>query len=189
MVFFSSEPENLEMLSDRCKCLLFSEQYNLALEDSSRLLELAPRCSLGHARRAEIYSATFNYEEALRAYQEGFQCGDSNKEACMEGILKCKREISKDKNNDRQFPYVGCALGISISSILLVLDYIANREESYVAHPLLKVLVCVLSAIFFFWGGKFYRASVKRMRHQLLEPPPDLFGLEENEKKDHAHSD
>ena len=39
-------------------------------QDSSRLLELAPRCSLGHARRAEIYSATFNYEEALRAYQE-----------------------------------------------------------------------------------------------------------------------
>ena len=39
-------------------------------QDSSRLLELAPRCSLGHARRAEIYSATFNYEEALRAYQK-----------------------------------------------------------------------------------------------------------------------
>ena len=38
-------------------------------------------------------------------------------------------------------------------------------------------------------GGKFYRASVKRMRHQLLEPPPDLFGLEENEKEDHVHSD
>jgi tetratricopeptide (TPR) repeat protein len=185
----NSDPDNLEMLSDRCKCLLQSQQYNLALEDSNKLVTLAPQSSLGYARRADIFTATFNYVDALQAYQQGFQCGDSDKEACMDGINKCKREIIKDNNYDRQFPYVGCALGISMSSVLLVIDYLTYFEESYIAHPLLKVLVTVISAVFFYWGGMFYRASVRRLHHQLLEPPPDLFSQIEEEEQDHAHAD
>lgn len=171
------EPENTEMLSDRCRCLLSSEQYNLALQDAQKIVELSPNSSCGHARHAEIYTATFNFDLALKSYQQAFQCADSNKEACMEGINRCKKEIARDKYNDRQFPYVGCALGIMFSSLILVLDYLSFREESYVAHPLLKAAVCIAVATAFYWSAKLYRSSVKRMRTQLLEPPPDLLGL------------
>jgi len=178
------EPKNVEMLSDRGKCLLHSQQFNLALEDADRLLGIDPESSKGHVLRAEIYAATFNFELSLQAFQKAFQCGDSNKEYCMEGINKAKREITKDINNDRNFPYVGCALGIFLSSVGVVLDFLAFGQSSYIANPFLKVLICILSAAVFFWGAKLYRSSVRRIRGQLLEAPPDIFGLDDHEHKD-----
>lgn len=171
------EPDSVEMLSDRCRCLLQSEQYNLALQDADKILEVSPASYCGHLRRAEIYAATFNFDLALKSYQQAFQCADSNKELCMEGISRCKRELAKDRHNDRQFPYVGCALGMVFSSLILVLDYLSFREESYVANPLLKVAICIVVSTTFYWAAKLYRASVRRMRSELLEPPPDLLGL------------
>jgi len=181
------DPNNVEMLSNRCHCLLQSQQYNLALEDVDKLLKLDTNSSLGYHRRADIHFNTFNFDTALRDYQKAFQCYDSDKEICMEGINKCKKEIIKDETLDRQYPFVGGALGIFLSSVLLVLDYLAHREESYIANPILKVAACISASVLFYWAAIFYRGSIKQMRKQLLDAPPDLFGIDDNEE--HPHTD
>jgi len=178
-----ADPGNVELLSDRSRCLLNAEQYNLALEDADKLVELAPDSSYGYAHRAEICLATFNFDAALASFQKAFQCNDANKDVCMEGINKSKREIAKEKHLDRQAPYVGCAIGIFLSSVILVLDFLSFKQESFVRHPLLKVLICIISATLFFWGAKLYRKSLKSMRSQLLEAPPDIFGILEDDHK------
>ena len=46
----------------------------------------------------------------------------------------------------RQIPWVGCALGMIVSSLLVVLDYLSFGHTSYIAHPLLKILSCAVSS-------------------------------------------
>eukprot|EP00088_Acartia_fossae_P012456 TRINITY_DN16422_c0_g1_i2.p1 TRINITY_DN16422_c0_g1~~TRINITY_DN16422_c0_g1_i2.p1 ORF type:complete len:219 (-),score=38.57 TRINITY_DN16422_c0_g1_i2:301-957(-) len=185
----NADPDNLELLQMRAKALIQCEQYNLALMDADKVMSLAPNSGMGHTIRADIYFTTFNYDKAIENYKKGFQCKDGNKEYCMEGINKCKKEIVKDKELDRQYPYIGCALGIFISSVILVLDYLSFGKESYVAHPLLKVASTGLAAGICYSIGLLYRRSVKHLRRALLEPPPDLFNLNDKEDDVHPHED
>jgi len=177
---------NVEILSERSKCCIENLQYHFALEDAKKILELSPDSWLGHVRLAEIYLATANYQEALGCYQMGFQCLDSDKIHCKTQMDRCKRELALDTKTHTQLPWVGSALGIIVSSMFLVLDYLAHGIESYLAHPLLKVGVCGAAACAGYLCGRLYREYTVRLRKQMLEPPLDLladFGLFE---KPHA---
>jgi len=165
---------NVEILSERSKCCIENLQYHFALEDAKRILELSPDSWLGHVRLAEIYLATANYEEALGCYQTGFQCLDSDKVHCKSQMDRCRRELALDTRSHMQLPWVGSALGIILSSMFLVLDYLAQGSESYLAHPLLKVGVCGAAATIGYWSGRLYREYTVRLRKQILEPPLDL---------------
>jgi len=165
---------NVHILSERSKCCIENLQYHFALEDAKRILELSPDSWLGHIRLAEIYMATANYQESLGCYQTGFQCMDSDKAHCKAMMEKCKREIAADNKNHMQLPWVGSALGIIVSSMFLVLDYLAHGNESYLAHPLLKVGMCGAAATAGYWISRLYREYTLRLRKQMLEPPLDL---------------
>jgi len=185
----NSEPENIELLLLRAKALTQCEQYNLALMDAEKVVSLAPDSGAGYTARADIFFTTFNFQDAGDNYKKGFQTKDGNKEYCMDGMNKSRKEIAKDKELDMQYPYIGCAMGIFLSSIVLVLDYLSFGSESYLAHPLLKVLATVAAAFICYGFGYLYRKSVKHLRRALLEPPPDLFNLDNEDSSSHPHSD
>lgn len=181
------DEDNVEILSERSKCCSENFQYHFALEDAKKILELAPESWLGHVRLAEIYLATHNYTEALGCYQTGFQCMDGDKVHCKTQMDRVKREMALDSRTDMQLPWVGSALGIIVSSMFLVLDYLSHGGESYLAHPLLKVAVCGAAATAGFWSARLYRTYTLRLRRQMLEPPLDLladFSLLEKPHKD-----
>ena len=46
---------------------------------------------------------------------------------------------------------VGCALGMIVSSLVVVLDYLSHGHTSYIAHPLLKILFCALASLIGYW--------------------------------------
>ena len=46
---------------------------------------------------------------------------------------------------------MGCALGMIVSSLVVVLDYLSHGHTSYIAHPLLKILFCALAALIGYW--------------------------------------
>eukprot|EP00090_Calanus_glacialis_P018937 TRINITY_DN2924_c0_g1_i1.p1 TRINITY_DN2924_c0_g1~~TRINITY_DN2924_c0_g1_i1.p1 ORF type:complete len:218 (-),score=66.65 TRINITY_DN2924_c0_g1_i1:523-1176(-) len=178
---------NVEILSERSKCCIENLQYHFALEDAKKILELSPDSWLGHVRLAEIYLSTSNHEEALGCYQTGFQCMDSDKVHCKTQMDRCKREMAIDSRTHMQLPWVGSALGIIVSSMFLVLDYLAHGSESYLAHPILKVGVCGAAATAGYWSAKLYREYTLRLRKQMLEPPLDLladFSLLDKPHKD-----
>jgi len=89
---------------------------------------------------------------------------------------KSRREAGIDLRQAEQIPWVGSALGMAVSSLILVLDYLSHGHGSVIAHPLLKVLVCLLAAATGYWGAVAYRGYTVRLRKQVVEPPVDLLG-------------
>jgi len=177
-------PQDTELLSLRSKCLLHNQQYYLALQDAESIITIEDTLSIGHVRRGEVCFATFNFPLALESFKRGFQCGDSDKNLVMEWMHRCKREISRDLATDKQFPWVGAALGIISSSLLLVLHYLAYSQEErdgWLDHPAVKVVVVVLSAVAARWAAGQYRGYVKSTRKAFLEAPVDLL--------EHLHND
>ena len=61
------------MLSERARCSVDNLQYHFALEDAQQILQRRPDSWLGHVRLAEVYFATFNFEQAAASYQTAFQ--------------------------------------------------------------------------------------------------------------------
>ena len=57
----------------------------------------------------------------------------------------------------RQLPWVGCALGMIISSLFVVLDYLSHGHTSHISHPLLKILTCAVSAALGYWSENMFR--------------------------------
>ena len=108
-------------------------------------------CDAGHVRLAEVYQATYNLELAIPSYQNAFQCRDSDKNYCKLMLDKSKRDLVIDTRADQQLPWVGCALGMIISSLFVVLDYLSHGTSSYIHHPLLKILTCASSAFLGYW--------------------------------------
>jgi hypothetical protein len=51
---------------------------------------------------------------------------------------RCKREIGKQKSLDAQFPFVGAAVGIVVSTLLIVWDFIAFGQTSLISSPIVK---------------------------------------------------
>ena len=77
---------------------------------------------------------------------------------------------------------MGAAVGILVAVAVVVIDFVAHGGESYIAHPILKVLVVVAVSGSCYAVSLFMQNQVAYGRRALLEPPPDIFGLDK--KKD-----
>ena len=73
------------MLSERARCSVDNLQYHFALEDAQQILQRRPDSWLGHVRLAEVYFATFNFEQAAASYQTAFQVQYSIFRICFRG--------------------------------------------------------------------------------------------------------
>ena len=139
-------PEEANFYDQRSKCFTLTQQYSMALEDADVLIgKGGPHGVQGHLRKAQVYHETHNYQEAVKAYQTCFQLttDSTEKQNFYELASKCKKEWAKQKTLDLQYPYVGAAVGILIAAGVVVFDFLIHGAASYIAHPLLKVLVVV----------------------------------------------
>lgn len=168
---------NVELLSERARVSADNLQYSFAIEDAGQILQLRPESWLGHVRMAEVYMVTVNLDMAISSYQAAFQCLDADKVHCKTMMDKCKRDLVLDQRVDMQLPWVGCALGMIVSSLVVVLDYLSHGHTSYIAHPLLKILLCALASLIGYCCAYLYRLYLKKIRSQMLEPPLDLLDL------------
>lgn len=166
--------DNIELLNERSRCCSENLQYHFSLEDAKQMLALAPNSWLGHYRLGEIYLQTCNFDLALSCYQTAFQCQDSDKSSCKEKMDKCRKEAALDVRSQGQLPWVGSALGIILSSLVVVLDYLSHGPTSHISHPLLKMLTVLVTAAVGYWMAVLYRTYNLSLRTKLLEPPPDL---------------
>ena len=180
-------PKEANFLDKRAKCFIATHNYNLALEDADELIGLGtePKTRLlGHARKAEVYYDTRNFEDAARELQLCFQLSDpERKQTYFDMSIKSKRELSKQQTLDVQYPFVGAAVGILLAVAGVVLDYIFYGSKSFIAHPLLKVLVVLAVSGSCYGAATLMRDQMVKGRRALLEPPPDIFGLSESSNK------
>ena len=85
-----------------------------------------------------------------------YQISVNNKKECKNNCdfkitrsKRCKREISKQKSMDTQYPFVGAAVGIVLSTLAVVADFIVYGTASLVAHPILKGFTNIFSNYFY----------------------------------------
>ena len=69
-----------------------------------------------------------------------FQMSTNEKEHCMDWVRKCRRDLARDQGLYRQYPFVGAAIGIVISVLGVIFDFLVYKQDSLIAHPFLKVL-------------------------------------------------
>lgn len=141
-------------LAARSKCLLRLGRFREALDDADEIVAADSDSSIGHAKKADVLMAVGDFELGHEALLTAFKAAKSakEKEAFMDQIKKCKREVNRVRAMKEQFPWVGAAVGIVVSVLGVVADVVVNKSDSLIAHPLLKVgiVVLVASTCYFF---------------------------------------
>jgi len=169
----------------RCKCFIETGQFSLAMEDAQHLIDMwfhsvdCKAALMGHVRKAQIFFASQNYAEAIEEFQISFRMSADPKEKAsfFESASKAKKELGRQRTLDAQYPFVGAAVGILVAVAVVVYDYVANAPgQSYIGHPLLKVVVVIAVSGSCFGVANFMRDQVVAGRRTMLEPPPDTFG-------------
>ena len=171
------------LLSQRSKCLLRLEQFHHALQDAAELVRLCPDASVGHARRAEVLLAARQFDAAHAALLKCFQlaAGKADKELYMEQLKRCRREAGRERALHAQYPWVGAAIGLVVSALGVAADAAANRAESLIAHPLLKVALVVGVALTCYAFALKYRDSMVDARRGVLEKPVRLVSFDDDD--------
>nr|ACO15513.1 Heat shock protein sti1 homolog [Caligus clemensi] len=179
------EPDNYELYLERNLCFMEEEQFHFALKDAEVLIRLRPGDPQGYKRVGEVYFTTQNYSQSLQAFLKSFQVSKTTaeKEKVMEWVKKARKEFSKQSMLDREYPFLGAAVGIVLAAIGITGDYLIRRHETFLAHPLMKVLAVILTALVGYGFAYLLRNHIKNSRAFLLEPPIDLLSEEEPNRK------
>lgn len=154
---------------------------------------------------AEVYYASYHFQDAHDCYLRCFQLSSGEQEAFMESMKCCKREIAKEKGVDEkvitaynifsrnhighfkfQYPWVGAAVGIIISIAAVVADAVLLKEDAYLVHPLFKVFIVMLVSLTCYYFASKYREYMVASRLSLLQKPPDL--VPEDDPRDKMES-
>ena len=57
---------------------------------------------------------------------------------------------------ESQIPWLGAAVGFLIGIALVMFDFMAYRTRGYIANPILKILVIIISSMIFYFIGHWY---------------------------------
>jgi len=150
---------------------------------------MQPASIIGHARKAEILYETKNFEEALPVILKCFSLAERpEKDHYMDWSRRCKRELMRQKSLDTQYPFVGAAVGIVMSTLVVVWDTLTFGRESFLFSPVLKVSLIITVSGTCFAIAKSYRNYLTSTKSTMLMPPIDLYGLgKEPEEKWEDH--
>eukprot|EP01113_Clastostelium_recurvatum_P038216 TRINITY_DN5689_c0_g1_i5.p1 TRINITY_DN5689_c0_g1~~TRINITY_DN5689_c0_g1_i5.p1 ORF type:complete len:670 (+),score=50.33 TRINITY_DN5689_c0_g1_i5:118-2010(+) len=75
----SNDLSNAILYSNRSAAYYSLELYGAALDDAERALRLQPSWGKAWGRKAAALLAQHRYDEAIKAYESGLQCGDASK--------------------------------------------------------------------------------------------------------------
>ncbi|XP_059087144.1 uncharacterized protein LOC131883648 [Tigriopus californicus] len=116
-----------------------------------------------------------------------------DKDFYMDWVKRCKRELAKETALDDEYPFVGAAVGIVVSTIGVVVDTLWNQDEPWLPHPFLKVTMVLTVSFLAFFVCKMYRKFKQQSHQSLLDPPLDLFDQGEDDVRssdlDHSFED
>lgn len=162
----------------RGKCFKQCQQYHLCLEDANEVIRMNPASVAGYNLRSEVMFETENYERAAASFREAFSIAKAreDKQRCFDMSAKATKELHKQQALSSKYPFVGAAVGIIMAVFVVVTDFLVYRQESLIAHPILKVSVIVAVSVSCYWVALFMRNQMEASRKSLLEPPPDIFG-------------
>ncbi|XP_067121382.1 stress-induced-phosphoprotein 1-like [Centruroides vittatus] len=172
------DPSNYQLYSNRSLAFLKLQQYYYALEDAKQTISYKPDWAKGYFRKGEVEFQTEHYSDAIESYRKALQLEDDPN--LVDAIRKAKRELYLLRKADVQYPWIGAGVGFILGALLVAADTVI-KEESFLQHPFLKVLLIVVTVCICYAVTKWHRHYLSQYRKSLLELPFDLFGNQGNQ--------
>lgn len=77
-------PDSVAILSNRAATYIKLMEFNTALKDADKCIELDPKFVKAYARKGNCHHMMKEYHKAMKAYEDGLKIDPANKE-CIEG--------------------------------------------------------------------------------------------------------
>lgn len=177
------DPRSSKMLANRSLAFLKLDQYYYAMEDAKQTIDLEPKWFKGYLRRASVQFQCGLYDEAIKSYNMALHFLDNQslpnrtkyELEINDSIKQSIDRLQKQLAYDLQIPWIGAAIGLVAGMALITWDYVTNRADTWVKHPILKLLIIISVSLIFFQLARIQRRYTKNYRETLLKPPIDLF--------------
>lgn len=99
------DPKAIAIYSNRCATYIKLMEFNTALKDADKCLELDPNFIKAYSRKGTCHHFMKEYHKAMKAYEDGLKIDPQNKE-CLEGRQKTMVTIQMtagaDGGNDQE---------------------------------------------------------------------------------------
>ncbi|CAD6577012.1 MAG: Hsp90 cochaperone [Tremellales sp. Tagirdzhanova-0007] len=92
------DPANHVLFSNRSASKAGQRDWQGALEDAEKCIEILPSFSKGHARKGAALHGLRQYPEAVMAYEAGIQ-SDPSSDICKKGLAEVKRAMDTDSES------------------------------------------------------------------------------------------
>ncbi|WRT66082.1 uncharacterized protein IL334_003035 [Kwoniella shivajii] len=92
------DPQNHVLYSNRSASKAGQKDYQGALEDAEKCIEILPSFSKGYARKGAALHGLRQYPEAVMAYEEGLQ-SDPNSDVLKKGMADVKRVMENESGS------------------------------------------------------------------------------------------
>lgn len=164
-------PADFFLYSNRSFAYLKLKQYYYALADADRVIMERPDFVKGYFRKAEVLRETFQYDEALLNYGRALKL-EPNNDVIISNLRltagMCNRETMLEKN----VPWVGAGIGVIVGCTIVISDQFTKTPS--VSHPILMVLLVMISASIGYGIAKSIRYYLNFHRKGMIEAPNEL---------------
>jgi len=86
------DPNSKGLYSNRCAAYIKLMEFEYALKDAEKCLEMDPQFVKAYAKKGSIHHLKKEYHKALGAYEAGLKIDPANKD-CLDGKLKTQMAI------------------------------------------------------------------------------------------------
>lgn len=80
-------------------------------------------------------------------------------------------QIQREQIFDYQLIWIGTAIGLVVGMAFVTWDFVLNRNNSFINHPLLKLFIIGLCSFIFYYLTSLQRYFSKKFKEKLLLPP------------------
>ncbi|KAI8148662.1 hypothetical protein BJV82DRAFT_271951 [Fennellomyces sp. T-0311] len=124
----NDDAQDLELLDKQAEAHFMKAQFDLAFQNTERMLELAPASALGYLRMGDLYSQQGRQRAAIGVYRRGLECVSRNDPRRSE--LEKRRKLASDQKRKRvDFFHV-----LTDDIIFGILTYLTIRTRSICAE-------------------------------------------------------
>jgi len=123
----------------------------LSSNNNWKLIGVMQRCP----RKASFSTIHRDIDVLLRCWSSLLEC-NIYLDTTFEDTMYQTNQYFSPPTKESQIPWLGAAIGFLIGIALVMVDFMAYRTRGYIAHPILKILVIIVSSTIFYFIGQWY---------------------------------
>lgn len=135
---------------------------------------------IGFIRKADIEVECGLFEKGLNNFYLALRYLDNEPKKYLhdryekyinENIKNLLFQIQRQQVLDCQLIWIGTAIGLIVGMAFVSWDFVSNRHNSFINHPLLKLFIIGLCSFIFYYLTSLQCNYRKKFKERLLLPP------------------